>query len=195
MIKKFNFGVFLVGIMAAAIPDLLNYLLKALAFNGVIQSQIRYFEEVARIYPWQLFIFAACFGITSFVTDTERRRVGLSGAIQFALLVPVGSWLIKFFLLIAAGALVKYGIGTDISFLVTEITVALLILAVAQGSLGIGVGALGYFAIAAYVAATILVPDKPVNFKVISSFYYTTIGAVLSFYMASYEEKWVRPGE
>jgi hypothetical protein len=123
----------------------------------------------------------------------STRRCGPSGYIQFVLLGPVGTWLIRFFLLVVAGALTRYGVSSSSSYFAIEIVGTLFLFGVASSSLGIEVGVGGYLAGALITSAAIIFTAPPYNIELISTSYHTMIGAVLSFYAAQFEQKIERP--
>ena len=195
MIRRFSIGIFLIGLLASAVPDLINYLMKAFEYDPMLQGRIKQVQEIAKNFPLMLFIFSLTFGAASIGTDYAHRRVGISGLVQFALLVPVGTWLIRFFLIIVSGALVKYGVSGTVSFYTTEIVSTLFLILMAQSVLGIEVGIGGYAAAAAISFATILLPGEPYRLTFIPAIYFTLIGGVISYYLAQHDEKIRRPGE
>lgn len=195
MIRRFSIGIFLIGLLASAVPDLVNYLMKALEYDPMLQGRVKKLQEIARHYPVLLFIFSVAFGAASIGTDYANRRVGFSGLVQFALLVPVGTWLIRFFLIIVSGALVKYGVSGTVTFYTTEIVSTLFLILMAQSVLGIEIGIGGFAAGAAISLAMLILPGEPYRLTFLPSFYFTLVGGVVSYYLAQHDEKVRRPGE
>lgn len=189
MQRKFSLATFLIGVIASLIPDLVIYLTKVLQYNPQLHEYIQWLNDSGRNYPWQLFIFALAFGGAALATEHPARHAGPSGFIQFLLLVPVGTWLIRFFLLIVTGALSRYGISESTSFYVVESLASFFIYALAAGILNIEVGIFGFMFAPAFAAVTIALSGPPHDLKFLSSCYFSILGIVLSFYMAQTFEK------
>lgn len=184
MEKRFNLGIFLAGLLAGAVPDLVSYLMVLLENHPLFSTRIRYFREVSAALPWMLFIFSLSFALAAYATTAHRGRSTPSGAIQFILLVPVGTWLIRFFLLIAAGALTRYGVGIFVSTLAIEVIANITICAIAMAGLGIDIGIAGFAASALLAIVSIVFGHPPYPLTFVPRIYYTLFGAILSYYMA-----------
>lgn len=189
MQRNFSLFTFLIGVLASIIPDLVIYLTRVLQYNPMLHDYIQWLNDSGRNYPWQLLIFALAFGGAALATEHPSRHAGPSGFIQFLLLVPIGSWLVRFFLLIVTGALSRYGVSDSASYYVVESLASLFIYVLAAGILHIEVGIIGFAFAPAWAVAANVLSGPPHDLKFLSSCYFSMLGIVLSYYMAQSFEK------